>query len=74
MKQDLKYSKDLFEMEYFSIIDISWALIFIVLLFLISKNQKKKYEELEYFEYYSKNISWKVFLSLIYAIYYIIVI
>jgi hypothetical protein len=74
MKQDLKYTTDLFEVEYFSILDTAWAVIFIIILFLIAKSQKKKYEELEYFEYYNRNIVGKVFLSFAYAIYYIVII
>ena len=74
MNQDLKYVTDLFSLEYFSILDIAWALVFIVILILIAKAQKKKYKELEYFQYYNSNITFKVFLSLIYAIYYIVII
>ena len=74
MNQDLKYATDLFSLEYFSILDIAWALVFIVILILIAKAQKKKYKELEYFQYYNSNITFKVFLSLIYAIYYIVII
>ena len=74
MKQDLKYTTDLFQVEYFSILDTAWAVIFIIILFLIAKSQKKRYENLEYFEYYNRNIAGKVFLSLVYAVYYIAII
>jgi hypothetical protein len=74
MNQDVKYMTDLFQVEYFSILDTAWAVIFIIILFLIAKSQKKRYESLEYFEYYNRNIVGKVFLSLVYALYYIAVV
>jgi len=74
MKQDLKYTTDLFSLEYFSILDIAWGLLFLVILLLIATTQKKKYDQLDYFQYYNSNVTLRVFLSLIYAIYYIVII
>jgi hypothetical protein len=74
MKKNSTYTTDLFALEYFSILDIAWALVFLVILLLIAKTQKKKYDQLDYFQYYNSNITIRVFLSLIYAIYYIVII
>ncbi|MBI1838001.1 MAG: hypothetical protein HYR91_12125 [Flavobacteriia bacterium] len=65
---------DLFELDYFSIIDISWAILALVIFMLIVNIQKKKHRELDYAEYYTINIWMKIILGLVYAIYYITVV
>jgi hypothetical protein len=66
--------QDLFDLDYFSILDIAWALLFLILLFTFVNARKKQHVELDYFQYYSWNIYAKLFLSLIYALYYILII
>ncbi len=65
---------DLFELDYFSIIDISWALLAIVIFALIVNVRKKKHRDLDYSEYYTVNVWMKITLSLVYAVYYITVV
>jgi hypothetical protein len=65
---------DLFELDYFSIIDIAWALLAIVIFMLIVNIQKKKHRELDYAEYYTANVWMKITLGLVYAVYYITIV
>ena len=65
---------DLFSLEYFSILDIAWVIMFLVLIIGVINTQKKKYLELDYFVYYSWNVYAKFILSFVYAVYYISVI
>ena len=66
--------EDLFQLDYFSILDIAWAILFLVLLMLYVDTKKKNYEHLEYFKYYKTNVYFKVGLSLVYAVYYIAIV
>lgn len=66
--------EDLFHLDYFSILDIAWALLFLVLLFMYVNNKKKLYVDLEYYKYYTWNIYAKLFLGLLYSLYYILVV
>lgn len=66
--------QDLFELDYFSILDIMWALFFLSLIFILQNIRKKQYAELEYYQYFGPNLYMKIFLSLIYALYYIVAI
>lgn len=66
--------EDLFELDYFSIIDIAWAFLFILLILGVINLRKKQYKELEYYKFYSRNVYAKIFLSLIYALYFILII
>lgn len=64
--------EDLFEIDYFSILDISWALLFLVIVFVYVNIKKKQYDGLEYSHYFSWNVYAKIILSLVYALYYIL--
>jgi hypothetical protein len=66
--------QDLFQLDYFSIIDIAWAILFLVLIFALINFKKKDYVNLEYVQYYSQNVYAKLFLSLVYALYYIVIV
>ncbi len=66
--------EDLFELDYFSILDIMWALFFLVLIFIFQNIRKKQYTELEYYQYFNWNLYMKIFLGFVYALYYILVI
>ena len=55
---------DLFELDYFSIIEIAWAILAIVIFILIVNVQKKKHRELDYAEYYTANVWMKIALGL----------
>jgi hypothetical protein len=65
---------DLFELDYFSILDLAWALLALVLILLYVNVRKKKYRELDYSEYYTTNVWMKLGLSIVYAVYYITVV
>ena len=65
---------DLFELDYFSILDLAWALLALVIILLFVNVRKKKYRELDYSEYYTTNVWMKLGLSLVYAVYYITVV
>jgi hypothetical protein len=65
---------DLFELDYFSILDIAWALLALIMILLYVNVKKKKYRELDYSEYYTTNVWMKLVLSLVYATYYITVV
>ena len=56
--------EDLFQLDYFSILDIAWALLFLVLLLMYVNAKKKQYENLDYFKYYSTNIYLSCFVNL----------
>ncbi len=66
--------EDLFQLDYFSIIDIVWAIFFLFLIFSFVNIKKKQYLEYDYFKYYSQNAYAKLLLSLVYALYFIIVV
>ena len=65
---------DLFQLDYFSIIDIAFSILFLVLLFIYMNSKKKEYLELDYNSYYTTNIYFKLILSLAYALYYIVIV
>ena len=65
---------DLFQLDYFSILDIAFSVLFLVLLFIYMNNKKKEYLELEYYKYYTTNIYFKIILSLAYSLYYIVIV
>lgn len=66
--------KDLFELDYFSILDIAWSILCFVLIMVSVNISKKKYIDTEFYQYYTANIYLKLFLSLVYAVYYIIIV
>ncbi len=66
--------QDLFQLDYFSILDITWSLLFLVLLFIYVNNKKKEFIDFDYYKYYSFNVYSKLFLGLLYALYYIIIV
>lgn len=66
--------QDLFELDYFSILDIALSIMCLVFIFLRTNLLKKKYIEFEYYRYYSINVYVKLALSLTYALYYIVVV
>ena len=66
--------EDLFQLDYFSILDLAWAILFLVILLTYVNEKKKVYAQLEYFKYYKTNIYFKLALSLVYALYYILVV
>ncbi len=65
---------DLFELDYFSILDIAWGVMFLVLMMYYVNTKKKQFSELEYYKYYNKNVYLKMTLGFAYACYYILVI
>ena len=65
---------DLFQLDYFSILDIAFSILFLVLLFIYMNSKKKEYLELDYNSYYTTNIYFKLILSLAYALYYIVIV
>jgi hypothetical protein len=65
---------DLFELDYFSILDLAWALLALVIILLFVNVRKKKYRELDYSEYYTINVWMKLGLSLVYGVYYITIV
>lgn len=66
--------QDLFELDYFSILDIVLSVLCLILIFLRVNIVKKRYIDIDYYKYYSVNVYVKLFLSLTYALYYIVII
>lgn len=66
--------EDLFQLDYFSILDTVWSILFLVLLLMFISTKKKQYLELEYFKYFQPNIYFKIFLGFVYALYYILIV
>ena len=65
---------DLFEFDYFSILDIVFSLLCLVLLLTIVNARKKAYLQVDYYQFYTWNVFAKVFLSFVYACYYIFIV
>lgn len=66
--------QDLFELDYFSILDIVLSVLCLILIFLRINVVKKRNSEIDYYKYYSVNLYVKLFLSLTYALYYILIV
>lgn len=66
--------QDLFELDYFSILDIALSIMCLVFIFLRVNVLKRQYIDLEYYRYYSINVYIKLALSLTYALYYIVIV
>ena len=65
---------DLFQFDYFSILDIVFSLLCLVLILTVVNAKKKGYLEFDYYQYFTSNVFAKVFLSFVYALYYIVIV
>jgi len=65
---------DLFELEYFSILDFGLSILFLMLLFIRINKRKKENQQLDYYKYYSLNIYTKLILSVVFSLYYIVIV
>lgn len=66
--------QDLFELDYFSILDIVLSLMYFVFILLRVNVLKRNYLDYEYYKYYSINVYIKLGLGLTYALYYIVIV
>jgi hypothetical protein len=65
---------DIFQFDYFSILDIVFSLLCLVLMLVVVNAKKKGYLEFDYYQYFTGNVFAKVFLSFVYALYYIFIV
>ena len=60
------------ESNYVSIFDISIALVWLIIFFIIANSRAKKVEDAEIRKYYVRNVAFKFFFSISFAIVYLV--
>lgn len=60
------------ESSYVSVFDISIALVWMIIFFIIANSRAKKVEDAEIRKYYMRNVAFKFFFSISFAIVYLI--
>jgi len=60
------------ESNYVSIFDISIALVWMIIFFIIANSRAKKVEDAEIRKYYMRNVAFKFFFSISFAVVYLI--
>lgn len=62
------------KLTFFNVIDITMMLIWLIIIFGFAFYRKSRNSELDYYKYYLPNLSFKIIFSLIFSLYYILVV
>jgi hypothetical protein len=63
---------DIEKMDYFSLLDIIWAIVILIVIIIFARNTKNKNSLKSHYKYYMFNVYFKLFFAFVFSSYYIL--